>query len=254
MIPSVSLLLILGTSLLVTRVAAVALEHTGLSRDAARFQARSAFTGAGFTTAEAEHVVSHPVRRRIIMWLMLVGNVGIVSAMAALLMSAIDLRSEQGVGVVLGVLVGGLALLVLLGTNPWVDRQMCSAIRWALCRWTDLDAEDYSRLLHLSDGYSVSKFSVSEGDWMAGRALHGASLTEEGILVLGVECPGGLFIGAPSAAVEVRAGDEVLIYGQAEPVRVLGTRATGPDGDRAHTRAVEARRERASLERRRAER
>ncbi|MGI9432114.1 MAG: potassium transporter TrkA, partial [Myxococcota bacterium] len=96
MVPSISLLLILGTSMILTRIAAVALEHTGLSQAAARFQARSAFTGTGFTTAEAEQVVGHPVRRRIIMWLMLVGNVGIVSAMAALLLSAIDLRTEQG--------------------------------------------------------------------------------------------------------------------------------------------------------------
>ena len=47
-------------SLLVTRVAAIALSVTGLSRESARFQARSAFTGVGFTTSEAESVVNHP--------------------------------------------------------------------------------------------------------------------------------------------------------------------------------------------------
>ena len=36
MIPIITLLLILVTSLVVTRTAAVALQHTGLSRDAAR--------------------------------------------------------------------------------------------------------------------------------------------------------------------------------------------------------------------------
>ncbi len=78
MIPVISLLLIVGLSLHVTRVATVALEHTGLARESARFQSRSAFTGVGFTTSEAESVVGHPVRRRIVMWLMMVGNVGIV--------------------------------------------------------------------------------------------------------------------------------------------------------------------------------
>ena len=67
MVAVVSLLLVLGTSVILIRVAAVALESTGLSRDAARFQARSAFTGVGFTTAEAENVVVHPIRRRIVM-------------------------------------------------------------------------------------------------------------------------------------------------------------------------------------------
>ena len=48
--------------MLVTRVAARALTLTELSSEAARFQARSAFTGVGFTTSEAEGIVSHPVR------------------------------------------------------------------------------------------------------------------------------------------------------------------------------------------------
>ena len=59
-----SLLLVVTLSILVTRIAAVALRHTGLARQTARFQARSAFSGAGFTTSESEKVVNHPVRRR----------------------------------------------------------------------------------------------------------------------------------------------------------------------------------------------
>src|SRR5687767_7500660 len=66
-------------SLLITRIASVALTVTGLSRQSARFQARSAFSGVGFTTSEAEDVVNHPVRRRIVMWLMLIGNAGLIT-------------------------------------------------------------------------------------------------------------------------------------------------------------------------------
>jgi Trk-type K+ transport system membrane component len=50
MIAVVSLLLVLTISMVVTRVASVALVHTGMGPEAARFQARSALTGAGFTT------------------------------------------------------------------------------------------------------------------------------------------------------------------------------------------------------------
>ena len=49
-----SLLLVVTLSIVVTRVAAVALRHTGLARQTARFQARSAFSGAGFTTNESD--------------------------------------------------------------------------------------------------------------------------------------------------------------------------------------------------------
>ncbi len=42
MIAIVSVLLVLSASMIVIRVAAVALVHTGMGREAARFQARSA--------------------------------------------------------------------------------------------------------------------------------------------------------------------------------------------------------------------
>jgi hypothetical protein len=76
-------------SSLVTRMAAMALALTGMSGEAARFQARSAFTGVGFTTREAEEIVWHPVRRRIVMLLMLLGNLGVGAVVATLMLSFI---------------------------------------------------------------------------------------------------------------------------------------------------------------------
>ncbi len=49
--------------LVIARVAAMGLTMTGLSKDVARFQSRSALTGGGFTTQESESVLDHPVRR-----------------------------------------------------------------------------------------------------------------------------------------------------------------------------------------------
>lgn len=72
----VAILVLLTLSLVITRLATVALVMTGLSKEAARFQARSAFTGTGFTTSEAETVVGHPVRRKIIMLLMILRSTG----------------------------------------------------------------------------------------------------------------------------------------------------------------------------------
>ena len=80
MLPVISLLVALTFALVITRVATVALTLTGLPKQSARFQARSAFTGTGFTTGEAESVLGHPVRRRIIMLLMLLGNLGLVTS------------------------------------------------------------------------------------------------------------------------------------------------------------------------------
>jgi len=81
----VTVILILIFSILITRVASIALTHTGLSRESAKFQARSAFTGVGFTTTESEKVVNHPVRRRILLLLMILGNAGIIKGVASLI-------------------------------------------------------------------------------------------------------------------------------------------------------------------------
>ncbi len=54
MIAIISLFVVLILSLITTRIATVALTLTGLSEETARFQARSALTGCGYTTQEAE--------------------------------------------------------------------------------------------------------------------------------------------------------------------------------------------------------
>jgi hypothetical protein len=83
----IAFLTVLCLSLIVTRIATIALTYTGLSRQAAAFQARSAFTGTGFTTSEAEKVVDHPVRRRIIMTLMVARSAGLVTILISLILS-----------------------------------------------------------------------------------------------------------------------------------------------------------------------
>jgi len=60
MVSIISLVIILVVSILVTRIATIALTHTGMSRQTAKFQARSAFTGVGVKTSESEKIVNHP--------------------------------------------------------------------------------------------------------------------------------------------------------------------------------------------------
>lgn len=73
MIAVLSLLLVATLFVTAARVATIALVGTGMATDVASFQARSALMGVGYTTTEAEDVINHPVRRRIILWLMTFG-------------------------------------------------------------------------------------------------------------------------------------------------------------------------------------
>lgn len=90
MIAIISLFGVVFLSILITRIATLALMHTGMARGTAKFQAKSAFTGAGFTTAESEMVVSHPVRQKIVMILILLGNAGIVTAISSLILTFVS--------------------------------------------------------------------------------------------------------------------------------------------------------------------
>jgi hypothetical protein len=238
MIAVISVLLVVTLSVIVIRIATVALVHTGMGREAARFQARSAFTGAGFTTSEAESVVSHPVRRRIVAWLMLAGNVGIVTAMSSLLLSFVDMRGSQGAWVSLGVLAAGLLSLLLLSSSAWVDRYLSRAISWALGRFAEIDARDYARLLHLREDYGVSDLLVQPGEWLAGKTLIEAGLLNEGILVLGIECPGDNFIGAPSPDTQIRAHDRLLLYGRTPRIAEIDRRGRDDAAEQSHRAAV----------------
>src|SRR3954462_15436638 len=120
-----TLLVILALGLVVTRVATVVLEATGMSKHAARFQARSAFTGSGFTTRESESVVDHPVRRKVIMWLMLLGNAGLVAAAGSLI---IGFRGAGSDALRVAELVVILLCFVVLSRSRWVDRGMTRTI------------------------------------------------------------------------------------------------------------------------------
>jgi hypothetical protein len=241
LLPVLSLLLVIVVSLLVVRIATVALVHTGLSHQLARFQARSAFTGAGFTTSESEKVTHHPVRRRIILLLMLLGNAGIVTAMSSLMLSflSIDNSGSSTVGIRVLTIAAGIAALWGVAHSGWIDRHLTRLIEWSLKRWTDLDVRDYSGLLHLAGGYAVVELEVEPEDWMAKRQLQRLKLSDEGVLILGVERPGGHYVGAPRGSTRLEPGDTVIMYGPRESIVNLDERRAGSEGNWEHVKAVD---------------
>jgi MFS family permease len=237
-----TLLLVVAVSLLLTRVATVILIATGMSREQARFQARSAFSTAGFTTSESEKVVNHPIRRRVVMTLMLLGSAGTVAVISTLILG---FGSHAGGGRrwwrILELVLGLLAL-VWFSRSRWVDRRLTNVIRAVLGRFTDLDDRDRASLLDLAADYAVNELSVAEGDWLAGRTLAELDLRHEGAVVLGITQVSGSYDPVPSGETRVVPGDTLIVYGPGRLLRELDVRRAGPEGDRAHQLAVEAHR------------
>lgn len=238
MIAIVSLLMIVMLSILVTRIATIALIHTGMTRQAARFQARSAFTGAGFTTSESEQVTNHPVRRRIIMILMLSGNAGIVTIVSSLILSFVGPRELGTLSLKLLLLIGGLGFLWFIANSQWVDRHLSHMIDRALRKYTNLDVRDYSSLMHLAGDYRLVELLISPEDWIANRSLQDAELRDEGLVVLGIKRENGPYIGGPKGDTMVLPGDTLLVYGRIRNVEELDSRTKDWTGDREHRESV----------------
>ena len=232
----VSLIVVVTIGLLITRVATVALTMTGMSIDHARFQARSAFTGTGFTTSEAEAIVTHPARRRIVMMLMLVSGAGAVSVLGALILSFAPVDSTGSGLVRAGVIVAGLGTLLVLSRNRTVDAALRRVIERVLRRYTDLEVRDYAALLHLRGQWRVAQIPVEVDDWMTARPLGQLRLPDEGVAVLGVERAEGAWIGAPSEDLQLGVGDVVVLYGREPILDDIAARIHGEEGEAASER------------------
>ncbi|MBM1172808.1 TrkA C-terminal domain-containing protein [Microvirga arabica] len=238
-----TLIFVLLLSLIVVRIAAEALILTGMSREAARFQARSAWTGTGFTTAEAEQAVNHPVRRQIISTLMFLRSAGLVTAASTLMLSFVSVE-ERGDGMLrLAALIGGFAAVWIFARSRWISQWMSRVIARALKRYTDLDTRDYAGLLHLAGEYAVMELKVQENSWLSGRSLEGLRLPEEGVLVLGVTHADGRYEGAPRGSMDIRSGDTLVLYGRSPVLAELGRRRAGPEGEIGHKEAVKIERQ-----------
>ncbi len=242
------LLVVAMLSLLITRIATIALTATGMSRPSARFQARSALTGVGFTTTESEAVVSHPARRRIVMALMLVGSVGLATSIAGILAGVVGRADASARLTRAAVLVGGLAAVYWVSMSARVDRWLSSVIGRALARFTDLDVRDYAALLHVSGDYEVKEMLASPDAWITGRTLGELRLRDEGVLVLGIIRKDGSYLGVPDKGTRIEPGDTIVVYGRDARFAELTARPPGPEGDEAHRRAVASQREVADQE------
>lgn len=232
-----TLLVVVAVSMLVTRVATVILTATGMSREAARFQARSAFSTAGFTTRESEAVVDHPIRRKVIGALMLFGSAGLVAVVSTAILGLGRPGPGAPVWRIVELVLGLVALLVL-SRNRWVDRRLTAAISWVLRRFTRLPTRDVASLLELDSGYSVHELAVRDGDWVAERSLRQLGLRDEGVVVLALTRRGGRRLAAPTGLTVVRPGDVLVIYGPDELLGQLDDRPRGAAGDAAHRSAV----------------
>ena len=204
-------LLTIFVSLLVIRAGAIGLKLTGMPFERAKFQAISAFTGTGFTTREAETVVNHPLRRTIVSWLMILGNVGIVTVIITATSSFVSSGGSQ-LPINLGVLAVGVALIYILVTRTRLLDKWETVVTKRFEGSAAFEDKEVEHLLHFAEGYGLTKMSVRDGSAMDGKTLRNSQLDETGFIVLGVE-RGATWISAPFKNLTLESGDRLVVYG-----------------------------------------
>ncbi len=232
---ALSVVVIVSVSFVIIRVATTALVMTGMARESARFQARSAFLGVGFTTTEAESIVDHPVRRRIAIWLMWLGNAGVVTVLGGLILS---FGGGKATWSKLAIILGGFVLLALVARSRMVEKPLERLIQNALSRFGGLDVRDYAGLLHVRGGWTIDELKVEAGDWIAGQTLGALDLRDEGVIVLGIDRADGTYLGTPRGRDVVGADDTLVLYGRRQRIVELDDRHRGTEGERAHADAI----------------
>ena len=200
-------------AVIVVRIGAVALELTGLEHSVAQFQALSAFTGTGFTTREAEQVVGHVQRRRIVSSLILLGNAGLVTVIASLVHSFAEPQAVAWVLPQIGAALVVLYVLYRLLLSPRLSRRIDQAIKHQLERRAHLTPAEIQELLQQTEGWGIARVKVPDDCRFAGRTLAETRPRDRGILILAIE-RGNELIPSPTGRDSVLVGDHLVVYAQ----------------------------------------
>jgi hypothetical protein len=198
----------LGLWLLLWWVGSIALEATGLERAKARFQALSALSGTGFTTQEAESIVNHPQRRRIAIWLIFLGNAGIVAFLIILVLSIRAALVWPSL-IFFGIIVGGILLIIFALWSGLVDK-LTNAVLALIRKGGTAPA---LLILHREGDYAVARLRVKEGSPFAGRSMQDAGFVKRTIVILALK-RGKKSLPLPTVRERLRPGDELLCYGR----------------------------------------
>ena len=212
-------LLVIFTSFLVIRAGTIALMMTGMDRKKASFQALSAFTRAGFTTREAEAVVNNPQRRRIITWLIILGNAGLVAVIVSATSSIVSSEGYQVPITIFAIIVGTYLIYKLISragfTRRWerfVERRFIKSHAFE-----ESVTED---LLHFIEGYGLVRAIITENSPFVGSALSDVRALDRDIVILGIE-RGKDWIPHPKAKVTIENDDKIIVYGHTNVLREI---------------------------------
>ncbi|ELY29860.1 TrkA-C domain protein [Natrialba magadii ATCC 43099] len=147
-----------------------------------------------------------------------------MGALASVLLSFINAEGEDFLTLIY--VLSGVVGIILLARSRLLNRAVTPVIEWALDQTTDLAIQDYTKVLGLQSEYRVAEVEINEDEWLANDTASGLNLSDEGVILLGIERNGDC-IGAPGPDTEIQPGDTVVLYGKEGRLQELAYRDEG---------------------------
>ena len=207
---AIPVLLVIAISVFVVKIATVALKMTGLDEKKAYFQALSAFTGTGFTTRDSELVFENDIRRKIVIFLMILGNAGLITVITTLVISfgrtnVVPLLANVAIVLVL------IMLLFKILTHKGVTKFLNDKIESRLEKRAPFQKRPVEEVLRIAKNYGIAEVNI-KGDFPdLGKALSESSFREKDILVLAIERK-DIVIPTPKANDRILLDDTLICY------------------------------------------
>jgi len=213
------LLIAILVSFIVVRIGGFALQLTGIEPEVARFQALSAFSGTGFTTREAERVVGHRTRRRIVTILIILGNAGMVTVIATLVASFTQVGGYAWFFIRLAIIVGGIFGLYQLIIRSNVGQRIVDWLQRPVMNRILRVAPAVEEIFHVEKDWAISLVTIKGGSKSIGQSV--ADITAEGdIEVLAID-RAGTYLTRPNWDEKIAEGDQLLVYANRKSVKQI---------------------------------
>ncbi len=213
------LLIAILVSFIVVRIGGFALQLTGIEPEVARFQALSAFSGTGFTTTEAERVVRHRTRRRIVTILIILGNAGLVTIIATLVATFTQVTGYSWFFVRLAIIVVGILILYQVIVTSRFGNRILVLVRKPLLKRILREAPAVEEVFNVGKDWGVNLVMIKEKSKNIGRSLADV-MAEEDVEILAVD-RADEFLPRPDRKERILEGDRLLVYASGKSVRRL---------------------------------
>lgn len=209
---AVPVILVIAISVFVVRIATVALKMTGLDEKRAYFQALSAFTGTGFTTKDSELVIADDIRRKIIIFLMILGNAGFITVITTLVIS---FGRGNIVPLLINVFIVLLLILILFKilTHKGITKFLNDKIESKLEKRPPFQKRPVEEVLRVAKNYGIAEVNIKSNCRDMDKALSESSFRENDILILAIERKNNV-IPTPKANDRILLDDTLICYGK----------------------------------------